>query len=243
MKTLIVSDLHLGARNSRTDLIAELLEGDFDRLVLNGDTVDSPDLRRFRPCDWRVIDTLRGVARSRDLVLVRGNHDVPAQADRDRAEGLLTGLLGTELHDEYVVDVGGDRYLVVHGDRFDVTMNLTWVGDVADVVYRGVQRMSRPAAHFLKLASKHVCGVVGAVQRGALGHARERGFAGIITGHTHFHHDEYIDGLHYLNTGCWVDHPCSYVQVEDGVARLRHWLPGTPPVVVKKEPLVPVAVG
>ena len=61
MNTLIVSDLHLGARNSRTDLIAELLEGDFDRLVLNGDTVDSPDLRRFRPCDWRIIDALRAV--------------------------------------------------------------------------------------------------------------------------------------------------------------------------------------
>ena len=130
--------------------------------------------------------------------------------------------------------MGGDRYLVVHGDRFDVTMNLTWVGDAADVVYRGVQRVSRPAAHFLKAASKHVCGVVGAVQRGALAHARERGFAGIITGHTHFHHDEHIDGLHYLNTGCWVDQPCSYVQVEGGVARLRHWLPGGAAAPVRK---------
>ena len=94
MNTLIVSDLHLGARNSRTDLIAELLETDFDRLVLNGDTVDSPDLRRFRPCDWRVIDALRAAAHARELVVVRGNHDVPAHADRARSAGLLSGLLG-----------------------------------------------------------------------------------------------------------------------------------------------------
>jgi UDP-2,3-diacylglucosamine pyrophosphatase LpxH len=243
MNTLIVSDLHLGARNSRTDLFAGLLDGDFDRLVLNGDTVDRPDLRLFRPCDWRVIDALRAVAQARELVLVRGNHDVPDHGDRARAAGLLTGLLGTELCDEYALDVGGDRYLVVHGDRFDVTMNLTWVGDVADTIYRGVQRVSRPAAHFLKAGSKHVCGVVGAVQRGALEHARGRGFAGVITGHTHFHHDEHIDGLHYLNTGCWVDHPCSYVRLEDGVARLRHWLPGNAAATAKREPLAPVAVG
>jgi UDP-2,3-diacylglucosamine pyrophosphatase LpxH len=243
MKTLIVSDLHLGARNSRTDLIAELLEGDFDRLVLNGDTVDRPDLRLFRPCDWRVLDALRAVARSRELVLVRGNHDVPAHGDRERAANLLTGLLDTELRDEYALDVGGDRYLVVHGDRFDATMNLTWVGDAADLVYRGVQRASRPVAHFLKWGSKHVCGVVGAVQRGALAHARQRGFAGVITGHTHFHHDEFIDGLHYLNTGCWVDHPCSYVEVTEGEARLRHWVPGGTAAPAKREPLAPVAVG
>ena len=174
---------------------------------------------------------------------MRGNHDVPAHGDPARAAGLLTGLLGTDLHDEYALDVGGDRYLVVHGDRFDVTMNLTWVGDTADMVYRGVQRVSRPAAHFLKAASKHVCGVVGAVQRGALVYARERGFTGIVTGHTHFHHDEHIDGLHYLNTGCWVDQPCSYVQVEDGAARLRHWLPGSATVPVRKGPRTRVAVG
>ena len=240
MNTIIVSDLHLGARNSRTDLLGELLGGDFDRLIVNGDVVDSPDPRRFRPCDWRILEALRGVARSRELVLLRGNHDVPAHGDAAGAVGLLSEWLGTEPREEYELDVGGERYLVLHGDRFDATMNLTWVGDAADVVYRAVQRVSRPVAHFLKATSKHVCGVVSSVQRGALAHARERGFPGIITGHTHFHHDEHIDGLHYLNTGCWVDHPCSYVQVEDGVARLRHWAPGAG---AKKERLVHAAVG
>jgi len=81
------------------------------------------------------------------------------------------------------------------------------------------------------------------VQGGAVAFAREGGFAGVITGHTHFHHDEHIDGIHFLNTGCWVDHPCSYVQVEGGVARLRHWLPGAAPVPAARKPLAHVAVG
>lgn len=59
MTTLIISDLHLGAINSRTDLLAELLVQDFDRLILNGDTIDSLDFRRFRRRDWAVIELLQ----------------------------------------------------------------------------------------------------------------------------------------------------------------------------------------
>jgi UDP-2,3-diacylglucosamine pyrophosphatase LpxH len=224
MKTLIVSDLHLGACNSRTDLLAGLLASDYDRLILNGDTVDSPDPRRFRPCAWQVVDRLRAVARNRELVVVRGNHDVlPGPANDRGTTRYLAELLGTKVVDEYELGVGADRYLVTHGDVFDGTMNLTWVGDVADWFYCGIQRVSRPLAHRVKGLSKHVCGVVEAVQRGAMAQARQRGYAGVITGHTHFCHDEFIDGLHYLNTGCWVDHPCSYICVEGGTARLLHW--------------------
>jgi UDP-2,3-diacylglucosamine pyrophosphatase LpxH len=224
MNTLIVSDLHLGACNSRADLVAGLLDSDFDRLVLNGDTVDSPDPRRFRPCAWKVVDRLRAVARQRELVVVRGNHDVlPGPANERGTTRFLAELLGTGVVDEYDLQVRGDTYLVTHGDVFDCTMNLTWVGDVADWFYQGIQRVSRPLAHWVKGASKHVCGVVEAVRRGALSQARQRGYAGVITGHTHFCDDEFYDGLHYLNTGCWVDHPCSYIRVEDGTARLLHW--------------------
>jgi UDP-2,3-diacylglucosamine pyrophosphatase LpxH len=159
--------------------------------------------------------------------VVRGNHDAQGGPDNERGTTrFLAQLLGVPVVEEYELAVGGARYLVVHGDRFDGTMNLTWLGDVADWAYRGVQRLSRPAAHFLKAASKHVCGVVGSVRRGALACARERGFAGIITGHTHFCHDDWEGDLHLLDTGCWVDWPCSYVRVEQGEARLAHWEPG-----------------
>ena len=224
MTTLIISDLHLGARNSRADLIADLLRTDFDRLVLNGDTVDHPDPRRLRAPDWRVVALLKAVARERELVVVRGNHDaLPGPGNARGATHFVAELLRTPVVEEYVLEVGGGRYLVVHGDQFDGTMNLTWVGDVADWVYQGMQRLSRPLAHFAKQASKHVCGVVESVERGAVAHARRRGFAGIITGHTHFWHDERRDGLHSLNTGCWVDAPCSYVLAEDDAVRLVHW--------------------
>ena len=56
MKTLVISDLHLGARNSMTDYLEVFLkEVPFDRLVLNGDTIDNLNFEKFKPRHWRVL--------------------------------------------------------------------------------------------------------------------------------------------------------------------------------------------
>jgi UDP-2,3-diacylglucosamine pyrophosphatase LpxH len=239
MTTLIVSDIHLGARNNRADLLTDLLTSDFDRLVLNGDTVDSLDLRRFSARDWRVVEHLRAIANERELVLVRGNHDGSAGDEPGFGPlDVLGQLLGVEMVEEYEVPVGPDRYLVLHGHHFDYTMNMTWLGDAADWLYRQTQRSSRRLAHFLKGRVKNWGGVVGCVQRGALRYARARGYAGIVTGHTHFWHDEHLDGVHFLNTGCWVDWPCSYVRIQGGDARVFHWEPSLQEVRTSKSMLL-----
>src|SRR5579862_6803233 len=99
MITLILSDLHLGAHNSRTDLLAQILNSDYDRLILNGDTIDNLHFGRLRRCDWRIIEILRTIGRERELVLIRGNHDGDADEDRSAGFGTLDFLdemLGTE---------------------------------------------------------------------------------------------------------------------------------------------------
>lgn len=227
MITLILSDIHLGAWNSRSDLLCQILRSDYDRLVLNGDTVDSLNFHRFRRGDWQVLDLLKNIARERELVLIRGNHD--GQADRDPSAGfgsldVLPEVIGTEMVEDYELAVADGKYLILHGDQFDRTLNLTWVGSAADWCYGRIQRMNRPTARWLKGRVKHWGGVVASVKRGAIPHARQRGCCGVITGHTHYHDDDCTpDGFRYMNTGCWVDHPCSYILVANGHARLTHW--------------------
>jgi UDP-2,3-diacylglucosamine pyrophosphatase LpxH len=227
MITLIVSDLHLGAWNSRTDLLSQMLCSDFDRLVLNGDTVNSLNFAKFRRQDWRVVEMLKSVARERELVLIRGNHDAQTDDDPERGFGsqeMLGELLGTEMREDYELQVADGRYLILHGDQFDRTLNLTWVGTTADWCYGHIQYLSRPTAKWLKGRVKHWGGVVASVKRGAIPHARERGCSGVITGHTHYFDDDVTaDGFRYMNTGCWVDQPCSYIRVHDGHARLAYW--------------------
>jgi UDP-2,3-diacylglucosamine pyrophosphatase LpxH len=223
--TLIVSDIHLGARNSQAASLSALLRTDFDRLILNGDTVDHLNLRRFTPSHWAVLGQLRAVARKRQLILIRGNHE-GARPTAGRPFGpldVLAQLLETELHEEYQLRVGAQRYLVFHGDRFDQTLRMTWLGGVADYCYGVIQRWSRPLARWLKGRVKHWGGVVSSVRVGAVAYARRKNCQGVIIGHTHYHEDQVVDGVHYLNTGCWVDWPCAYIRVEHDRIHLCQW--------------------
>lgn len=160
----------------------------------------------------------------RELVLIRGNHDgYPGPEGGPGSFGLLADLLGAPMVEECEVETDEGRLLVLHGDQFDQTLNLTWVGDVADWCYNRVQRTSRVAARWLKHRAKYLTGVVAGVMRGATARAAKGGYAGVVTGHTHYSDDGYMDGLRFLNTGCWVDWPCTAIEVSDGQARLVTW--------------------
>jgi UDP-2,3-diacylglucosamine pyrophosphatase LpxH len=224
MTTLILSDLHLGSRNCQAALLSGALAGDFDRLILNGDTVNSLNLKKLKPPHWEVIARLRAIARERELVLLRGNHD--GALGHGSAFGpldVLATLLGVQLQEEYRLHVGGRCYLVLHGDRFDPTLNWPILTDAADWGYQAVQKLNKKAAKWLKRRVKKLGGVVQFVKQRSVQYARGLGCQGVITGHTHFCDDDWLDGLHYLNTGCWVDSPCSCVVAGQDQVRLHFW--------------------
>src|SRR5688572_25041916 len=52
--------------------------------------------------------------------------------------------------------------------------------------------------------------------------AQKRNVDGIITGHTHFCENSRESDIRYVNTGCWTEHPCSYVTVNSGEITLHH---------------------
>jgi UDP-2,3-diacylglucosamine pyrophosphatase LpxH len=222
-RTLIVSDIHLGACNSEGQALLALLESPFDRLILNGDLVDHVNFHRFRRVDWDVIARMQSIARKQELVFIRGNHEASRSRGDPGPINLLARLVGTDICEEYELDVGYRRYLVLHGDQFDDTLNLTRIGNMADSCYRVLQRCSRSVAGWAKHGVKRWSGVVKGVRRRAVARGRCDGYDGVIVGHTHFSHDGMVDDVHYLNTGCWVDRPCTYVTVDGGAAELCSW--------------------
>src|SRR5262249_22961507 len=129
----------------------------------------------------------------------------------------------TPLCEEFCLDVGDRRYLVLHGDRFDPTLHWPSLSDAADWGYQTVQKLNKRAAKWLKKKVKKLGGVVEFVKSRSVHHARSQGYSGIIAGHTHFCDDEWIDGIHYLNTGCWVERPCTYVLTGRGQVCLHSW--------------------
>jgi UDP-2,3-diacylglucosamine pyrophosphatase LpxH len=229
-RTIIVSDIHLGARNNQSAELTRLLAEDYDCVVLNGDTIDHLNLKRFSATDWALLHQLRQIARRRELILIRGNHE-GRHAARTLTFGpldVLADLIGTVLREEYMFWVGRRRYLVLHGDQFDQTLNMTRLGKAADHCYSWIQRWSRPLACWLKGRVKRWGGVIRCVRNGAVRYALNQGVHGVIAGHTHFHEETYVDAVHYLNTGCWVDSPCTYLLAEGDQLRLCAWTPDLP---------------
>jgi UDP-2,3-diacylglucosamine pyrophosphatase LpxH len=233
MTTLIVSDIHLGSPNSQAGPFLRLLRTEFDRLILNGDTINNLNLKKLRPKHWKVLSRLREIALERELILIRGNHDGETRDGYHIEEtgkkghfgplDVLSSLLSVPMHDEYLLPSGDRNYLVTHGDRFDPTLSWPLLTDTADWCYQAVQKVNKKAAKWLKRKVKHLGGVVEIVKRGSVKRARELDCHGVITGHTHYCDDEQFEGIHFLNAGCWVDRICTYVRADEDHVRLCTW--------------------
>lgn len=236
MRTLILSDLHLGSRHCNTALLNDVLEQEcFDRLILNGDTINSVNLRKLNAVHWDLLHRFKKLAHSRELVLIRGNHDhegdhIPSLSRNGNGHiesdfgtfNVLPGLLEVPMHEDYRMEIGGWPYLVLHGDQFDPTLNFPMVTEVAVICYQLTTRVNKKLAKWLKKKSKRWGGVLEFVRGQSVAHAQKEGVRGVITGHTHFAEDCHVDGVHYVNTGCWTEHPCSYVVIEGDKISLNH---------------------
>jgi UDP-2,3-diacylglucosamine pyrophosphatase LpxH len=245
MRTLIISDVHLGNRHCNSALLTEVLDREsFDRLILNGDTLNSVNLRKLNGNHWRLLDRFRQLGRSRELILIRGNHDHdydhipyshhlngdgggkrnghPAQEREPGTCDVLPGLLEVPMVENYRMEVGGKPYMILHGDQFDPTLNYPMVTEVACFCYQFTTKVNKKLAKWLKKKSKRWGGVLEYVRGKSVKYAQESRVAGVITGHTHYAEDSRVDDVHYLNTGCWTEYPCTYIAVDGSDIKLHH---------------------
>lgn len=230
MRTLILSDIHLGNKHLSVALLNETLDCEkFDRLILNGDTLQSVNLRKMCGQHWALLERLRKIGKERELILLRGNHDHETDYN-PRLNGdnppmgthtVLPGLLDRPMLEEYTLEIGQRRYAVLHGDRFDPTLRYPVVTDVAVFCYHLTTKINKKLAKWLKKKSKRWSGVLRFVRQQSIALARQQNMDGIITGHTHFAEDSHDGDTHYVNTGCWTEYPCSYVTVDAGVITLH----------------------
>jgi UDP-2,3-diacylglucosamine pyrophosphatase LpxH len=212
---VIVSDLHLGAANSRHRKIERLLweaARHTDRIVLNGDIVDHWGLQRWPLPHCATLDSLRRLAARVEVVWVAGNHE----GSRARA----SSFFDQPLVDEYRFLSAGVPVLCLHGHQYDRFVRdhpvLTWLGDLVYGLAQAIDP-THGTARWLKLRSKTLLACAEAVAAGAVREAR-RGKCGLVAaGHTHLARvTELEDGLCYANTGCWTEKPATYLTVAAG---------------------------
>jgi UDP-2,3-diacylglucosamine pyrophosphatase LpxH len=238
LDAVILSDLHLGCGNCQAKRVCQLLErvveGDLRtaRLILNGDVFDSIDFRRLHKSHWKVLSLIRKLSDTVEIVWLAGNHDGSAE--------VISHLLGVTVQDEYVLESGAQRLLILHGHIFDDFIQdfpgLTWLGDC---IYRVLQWLDR-SHRFAKMAkhgSKTFLRCARKIADGAVELARRRGCTMAACGHTHVAVARTDQPVPYFNSGCWTELPCNYLTVADGDVRLHEFRP----VEEAPEPLVEAA--
>jgi UDP-2,3-diacylglucosamine pyrophosphatase LpxH len=240
VRTVFLSDVHLGTRACQADRLLEFLRSHrCGSLVLVGDIVDFWAMKRrgvhWSPAQNTVVQKVLKRARQQvRVIFVPGNHD---EAARDHVG---TSFGNIEVMREYVhVAADGRRYLVVHGDDFDVvTKYHRWLAILGDHAYAVVVRLNVAlsalrrhlgvagywslagyAKRRVKRAVSFICDFEEAVVR----HVRDRGFDGVICGHIHAAADRDIAGVRYLNCGDWVDSCSAVIEHLDGRMETVHW--------------------
>ena len=234
VRSLFVSDVHLGSKHSQADEFLEVLHRYEPRhLYIVGDFIDGWKLKRrwrWRPTYDRIIQRLMALKRSgTQLYYAPGNHD-------NFLRGYLADYGVVEITDRFVhVAADGRRYLITHGDQFDkIEQSMQWLSVIGTYAYDVLLSTN----YWLNWArgKKHnryaFCGVIKRNIKGLVKHisdfesqlmeaaASEHCF-GIICGHIHWPRIMQLDNLAYLNTGDWVENCTALVEYDDGAFELN----------------------
>lgn len=225
---VIISDIHLGSNNCQAKNVCRLLEqiGEgklaLSRLILNGDVFNTTDFRRLSKDHWKILSLLSRLSEKIDIIWLCGNHD--------GSGGAFATLPGIPIKDDYILESGSERILILHGHIFDDFINnhpiLTWL---ADCMYSFLQRIDR-THYFAKLAkhrSKTFLRVAKKVEEEAIELARRKDCTAICCGHTHAAVAHTEQPIAYFNAGCWTELPCTYLTVASGTVRLHTFHPET----------------
>ena len=252
VRTVIISDVHLGTSDSKVNEVNHFLRHTrCAKLILNGDIIDGWQLTRSG--QWNKAHTrfVRIVLKklekkNTEVVYLRGNHD-----------DILSSFLplafeNLSIVEEHIHEGPRGRYLVLHGDVFDVvTKNFVFLAHLGDWGYRVLLTLNRLYNLWRSWRGKKYWSLSKAIKarvKKAVNHisnfeehiaqlARQRGCIGVMCGHIHTPADKMIGDVHYLNTGDWVESLTAVVEHWDGryelidFAHFLHQVPMAPDAV------------
>lgn len=248
VRTLFLSDVHLGCRHTQADAVLELLRGlSPGRVYLVGDFLDVWRLRHR----WQWSATYDAIIRHLldwgeagvPISYTPGNHDDFLRNGASLLEPMIQNRLVT-IEDEFICTLAdGRRLSVIHGDQFDpLEQHARWLSVYSTFLYDHVLSMNwwisrgfgtadenpyRWCARAKNLVKRSIRFIQNYEQR-VFHHARERGCDGVICGHVHMPCILHRDGLVYCNVGDWIENCTAVVENLDGNLEIvRHYERGT----------------
>jgi UDP-2,3-diacylglucosamine pyrophosphatase LpxH len=230
-QAIIVSDLHLGIKDSKADEFIEFLDTHpTDLLILNGDIIDGWALNRgakWKKKHTKVISKILKLSNKTQIIWIRGNHDEFIQ------EFIGTNFGHIEIKEDYKLHINNtmENYYIFHGDVVDVFITkYKWLSKIGSIgydfalwlnrVYNGYRKWRKlpyiSISQKIKASVKAATNYINDFETTALSMASKKGCNGVICGHIHQPADMMIDGKRYLNSGDWIENMSAILVDYDG---------------------------
>jgi UDP-2,3-diacylglucosamine pyrophosphatase LpxH len=227
-RSIFISDVHLGTRDSKAELLTDFLKNNSaNTIYLVGDIIDGWRIQQNR-WKWKKSHTnvvrqlLNHAKRGSRIIYIAGNHDeflrplIPYKFSFGKIE-----IANRAEH----IGVNGERYLVIHGDMFDgITKLAPWLGYLGDKAYDLLLYLNTKYnwlrhkcgfgywsfSKFLKHKVKGAVDFIFEYEDNLADYARRKFYDGVICGHIHFFDIKMLQGIKYINCGDFVE-SCSVV--------------------------------
>jgi len=192
-----------------------------DTLILNGDFIDIWQFRkRYFPKEHMMVlqQVLKMATKGTKVYYITGNHDDVLRRYTDFSSGNI------HLRDKLVLQLGGKKYWLFHGDIFDASVKLSpYIAklggkgyDLLIVLNRLINKlrsiMGKPHMSFAKKVKykvKEAVKFIGNFEETAIKLAAEQGYDYVICGHIHRPtmrvDEQFGKKIIYLNSGDWVE--------------------------------------
>ena len=230
VRSIFISDLHLGNRFSKASELLEFLQCHRpENLYLVGDFIDAWALRRrwYWPQPYDALFNYLGelVESGTNLFYTPGNHDSflrRFQVDEPPVR----------IQDQFEHRCAdGRRMVVLHGDQFDsVESGIQWLSVIGALCYdvilyadRAINRLlstiglsPRRISATIKQTTKKAVQYFSGFERQLLDHARQERCDVIICGHIHVPGYRMLDEILYVNLGDWIENTTALVEYGDG---------------------------
>ncbi len=217
--TLIISDIHLGSKVSHADKVIEMLKkASFKKLILMGDIFESLDFERLKDSGWQLLAVIGEISKKKKVRWIEGNHDAGLTK-------IFAALTGAKAYKSYQWQYRKKKYLAIHGHQFDYFLvNNVFLSYLATAVYNFIQAIDfkdRRMTQFIKSKNKGWLRLSAQVADRALIYARLKGADVVFCGHTHRTDEKKRGRVHYYNSGCWTDSPCTFITLDEDKIEIR----------------------
>lgn len=250
VRSLFISDVHLGCRFSQVEALIDLLERLHpDFIFLVGDFIDIRQLcRRWHwPPKYRRLITLieEHIQRGAQVIYTPGNHD---HFLRNHPLTVSSAASRIQLCDQFIHGLAdGRKMLVIHGDQFDrVEKNATWFSHLGTIAYEALLMTDRrlnclmvrclkrrfPLSRLLKQCTKRLVQWLSNSQEAIFQYAQSQRCSLITCGHTHIPGRIQRGDITYYNCGDWIENATVLIESLDGSLELRQWSPAQRTAIV-----------